>query len=229
MSGKSAPGYFTAKLIIKLINNIANVINKDQSLHDRIKLVFLENYCVSLAEKIFPASDLSEQISTAGTEASGTGCMKFMCNGALTIGTYDGATIEMLDAVGADNIFMFGLHAGEIAALRESGYTPRSYIEKCPQLEEAVRLVQSNFFSRNEHGIFDPLVNNLFNSDQFFICADFQAYCAMQDKISTAYKDQDLWTKRSIINVAASGIFSSDRTIAEYARDIWSVPFHKKQ
>jgi glycogen phosphorylase len=228
VSGKSAPGYFMAKLIIKLINNVAEVINKDKGIKDKIKLVFLENYRVSLAEKIFPASELSEQISTAGTEASGTGCMKFMCNGALTIGTYDGATIEMLDAAGAENIFMFGLHAEEISALRACGYNPRAYMEKYAPLEEAVRLIQSNFFSRQEQGIFDPLVHSLYNADPYFICADFEAYCVMQDIISSAYRNQELWTMKSIINVATSGIFSSDRTIAEYARDVWAVPLNKK-
>jgi starch phosphorylase len=217
-----------AKLIIKLVNNVAEVINKDKSIKDKLKVVFLENYRVSLAEKIFPASELSEQISTAGTEASGTGCMKFMCNGALTIGTYDGATIEMLDAAGSENIFMFGLHAEDVAALRMCGYNPRVYIEKCAPLEEAVRLISSNFFSRQEQGIFDPLVNNLYNSDPYFICADFEAYCVMQDIISAAYRNQELWTEKSIINVAASGIFSSDRTIAEYAKDVWAVTPYKK-
>ncbi|HNX68972.1 MAG TPA: glycogen/starch/alpha-glucan phosphorylase [Candidatus Omnitrophota bacterium] len=222
--GKAAPGYFMAKLIIKFINNVADVINHDKLNKDKLKVVFLENYRVSLAEKIFPASDLSEQISTAGTEASGTGCMKFMMNGALTVGTYDGANIEIAAEVGEENIFMFGLKAPEVLELKNRGYDPNEFIRKSPRLGEILQMIRNNFFSPMEPGIFDPLVNNLTGSDPYLVCADFDAYCAMQGRISEEYQDQDKWTEKAILNVAKSGKFSSDRTIEEYARDIWNVP-----
>ncbi|OQA56336.1 MAG: Glycogen phosphorylase [Candidatus Omnitrophica bacterium ADurb.Bin277] len=221
--GKAAPGYFMAKLLIKFINNVANIINHDKINKDKLKIVFLENYRVSLAEKIFPASDLSEQISTAGTEASGTGCMKFMMNGALTVGTHDGANIEIAEAVGPDNIYMFGLRDEEVFELRNRGYDPGAYIQKSPQLREIFHMIGSNFFSPAERGIFEPLVQNLTVSDPFLVCADFEAYAAIQQKISEDYQNKDLWTERAILNVAKSGRFSSDRTICEYARDIWGV------
>ncbi len=222
--GKAAPGYFLAKLIIKLINNVANVINHDKVNKDRLKVVFLENYRVSLAEKIFPASDLSEQISTAGTEASGTGCMKFMMNGALTVGTHDGANIEIAEAVGPENIFMFGLKAPEALELKYRGYDPNAFIQKSPRLQEIFQMIRNNFFSPMEQGIFDPLIFNLTMADPFLVCADFESYCAVQDRISDEYQDQGLWTEKAILNVAKSGKFSSDRTIMEYAKDIWDVP-----
>ncbi|MDD5085698.1 MAG: glycogen/starch/alpha-glucan phosphorylase [Candidatus Omnitrophica bacterium] len=225
--GKAAPGYFMAKLIIKFINNVAQVINNDKTIKDKLKVVFLENYRVSLAEKIFPASELSEQISTAGTEASGTGCMKFMINGALTIGTLDGANIEIAEAVGKDNIFIFGLKADEIHNLRLRGYKPEAYIERSPMLHEIFRLIKSDFFSVAEAGIFNPIVQSLAAADTFFVCADFDLYCVAQDIVSKAYLNKTDWTKKSIINVARSGKFSSDRTIVEYARDIWNVPVPK--
>ncbi len=227
MSGKAAPGYFMAKLIIKFVNSVAEVINKDTSVKDKIKVVFLENYRVSLAEKIFPASEVSEQISAAGTEASGTGCMKFMMNGALTIGTLDGANIEIADAVGQDNIFIFGLNANEIQDIKARGYCSRECFGRSPVLKEILSLVESNFFSPVDFKLFDPLVQNLLNEDRFFICADFDAYCAMQEKVSEVYKNRTSWTKKSIINVAKSGRFSSDRTIEEYAREIWDVSCRK--
>lgn len=223
-SGKAAPSYFMAKLIIKFINSIADVINRDKAVKGRLKVVFLENYRVSLAEKIFPASDLSEQISTAGTEASGTGCMKFMVNGALTVGTLDGANIEIAEAVGRENIFTFGLNAQEVLALRAGGYDPGSAIEKSPVLKEIFRMIRSNFFSHLEPRIFDPLVASLVQSDSFLVCADFEAYCAIQDVISKNYQNQGDWMRKAIINVAKSGKFSSDRTIAEYAQNIWDIP-----
>lgn len=223
-AGKAAPGYFMAKLIIKFINNVANVINHDKVNHDRLKVVFLENYRVSLAEKIFPASDLSEQISTAGTEASGTGCMKFMMNGALTVGTHDGANIEIAEAVGSENIFMFGLKSQEVMDLKARGYDPNEFIQKNPRLKEIFAMIRNNFFSPMEPGIFEPLVQNLTGADPFLVCADFDAYCAIQEKISEEYQDQDKWTEKAILNVAKAGKFSSDRTIAEYCRDIWDIP-----
>jgi starch phosphorylase len=223
-SGKAAPGYYMAKLIIKFINSMAEMINKDKVVHDLIKVVFLENYRVSLAEKIFPASDLSEQISTAGTEASGTGCMKFMVNGALTIGTLDGANIEILEAVGRENIFIFGLDADAIYKLRSRGYNPEEYVKRSSELKNVFNLIQGNFFSQSEFGLFEPILRNLLMADYFFVCADFDHYCEEQGVVSDAYIDKNDWTKRSIINVAKSGKFSSDRTIEEYARDIWGVP-----
>ena len=228
VSGKAAPGYAMAKLIIKFINSVADIVNNDRDIRDKLKVVFLENYQVSLAERIFPASELSEQISTAGTEASGTGCMKFMMNGALTIGTLDGANIEIHKAVGADNMFIFGMKSDEIQYLRSRGYDPREYINSSPMLKEVIQLVQSNFFSQGEFGLFQPIIESLLNLDFFFVCADFDNYCAMQDMVSKAYLDEDKWTKKSIINVAKSGRFSSDRTIIEYAEDIWDVPYSKR-
>ncbi|MDD3905115.1 MAG: glycogen/starch/alpha-glucan phosphorylase [Candidatus Omnitrophica bacterium] len=222
--GKAAPGYAMAKLTIKFINSIADVVNKDKSIDGRMKVVFLENYCVSLAERIFPASELSEQISTAGTEASGTGCMKFMMNGALTIGTLDGANIEIAEAVGKDNIFTFGLDAAQIQELKACGYNPSEYIERCRPLKETVDLIRSNFLTPVEFGLFDPLVRTITDSDHFCVCADFDKYLEAQEAVSHAYRNHTDWTKKSIMNVARSGKFSSDRTIKDYAKDIWGVP-----
>lgn len=224
IGGKAAPGYYMAKLIIKFINNVADVINNDKTIEDKIKVVFVENYGVSIAEKIFPASDLSEQISTAGYEASGTGCMKFMMNGALTIGTLDGANIEIAQAVGKDNLFIFGANASEIDCLKETGYNPQDYISKSTMLQKILYIVEHDFFSPTEPGLFDPLIKNIMHFDPYFICLDFESYLNVQETISELYSDQDSWTKKSIINVAKSGIFSSDRTIADYAKEIWDVP-----
>ena len=225
VSGKAAPGYFMAKLSIKFINSIAEIVNKDKGIRDKLKVVFLENYRVSLAEKIFPASELSEQISTAGTEASGTGCMKFMVNGTPTIGTYDGANIEMAQAVGMDNIFLFGLKADEVQALRQRGYNPNDYIERSPILKDIFRLIKSNFLSPVEFGLFEPIIKSFTQTDYFCVCADFDDYFRTQNVVSKAYLDKKAWTVKSIMNVAKSGKFSSDRTIKEYARDIWKVPY----
>ena len=202
------------------------MINHDKVSKDKLTVVFLENYRVSLAEKIFPASDLSEQISTAGTEASGTGCMKFMMNGALTVGTHDGANIEIAEEVGEENIFMFGLKAQEALKIKCEGYDPQRFIRKSPYLGQIFQMMQNNFFSPMEPGIFDPLVHNLSVDDPFMACADFDAYCAAQDRISEEYQDQDKWTEKAILNVAHSGKFSSDRTIAEYAKNIWDIPIN---
>lgn len=222
-AGKAAPGYYMAKLSIKFINSIAEVVNNDKVIADKLKVVFLENYQVSLAEKLFPAAELSEQISTSGTEASGTGCMKFMMNGALTIGTYDGANIEIADAVGKENIFLFGLRVEDINSLREKGYKPQDYINSNNTLKEIIHLIQSNFFSPVDYDIFKPIVETLVFSDPYFICADFAAYCSQQDKVSELYQNKDEWIKKSIINTAKSGRFSSDRTIKEYAEGIWGI------
>jgi starch phosphorylase len=225
VGGKAAPAYFMAKLIIKFINSIGDVVNKDKDIGDKMKVVFLENYRVSLAERIFPASDLSEQISTAGTEASGTGCMKFMVNGALTIGTLDGANIEIGRAVGIENMFIFGLNIAGVQQLQKDGYNPQQFIDRSPALKEIIQLIKSNFFSPIDFGLFDPIVNNLTYSDPYFVCADFEDYCAMQDKASELYSNKSLWTQKAIINVAKSGKFSSDRTIREYAKEIWNIPY----
>ncbi|MBU1086760.1 MAG: glycogen/starch/alpha-glucan phosphorylase [Candidatus Omnitrophica bacterium] len=224
-SGKAAPGYFMAKLIIKFINRIADIVNNDRGVKDLLKVVFLENYRVSLAERIFPASDLSEQISTAGTEASGTGCMKFMMNGALTIGTLDGANIDIKKAAGDENIFIFGLREHEVQELKRNGYYPPEYINRSPMLKAVLDLIKSHFFCPLDPELFDPLINSLINQDYFMVCADFDAYCAMQDKVSEAFKDQETWLKKSIVNVAKSGEFSSDNSIARYAQEIWQVPY----
>lgn len=221
--GKAAPGYFMAKRIIKFINSVAAVVNKDKAVRDRLKIVFLENYRVSLAEKIFPASDLSEQISAAGMEASGTGCMKFMLNGALTIGTLDGANIEISEAVGKDNIFIFGLNVVQIEKLRSGGYRPQEYIDCSAVMQKILSLIRSDFFSPLEQGIFTPILDSL-NVDPFFICADFDDYCRVQNEVSQVYLNQNAWTKKAIINVSKSGRFSSDRTVVEYAEEIWDVP-----
>ncbi len=224
IGGKAAPSYHMAKLTIKFINNIADIINRDKGVNNKIKLIFLENYRVSLAEKIFPASDLSEQISTAGTEASGTGNMKFMMNGALTIGTLDGANIEMAQKVGDENIFIFGLKAHEVEALRHKGYHPQNTIEKNPMLKEIFKLIHSGFFSPHDVKLFAPIVQSLTHHDHYLVCADFESYCQKQDEVSRLYLNKEEWTKKSITNVAQSGYFSSDRTIREYAKDVWNVP-----
>lgn len=223
IGGKAAPGYHMAKLIIKFINNVSGIINNDKAIGDKIKLLFLENYRVSLAEKIFPASDLSEQISTAGTEASGTGNMKFMLNGALTIGTLDGANVEIADLVGKDDIFIFGNKTEEVEQIKARGYNPQDYVNKSHMLREIQNMISSNFFSKNEPGIFDPIINTVFYHDTYLVCADFESYLKVQDDVSNCFKDKTEWVKKSIRNVAKSGPFSSDRTIREYAKEIWKI------
>jgi len=222
-SAKAAPGYYMAKLIIKLINNVANIINNDKDIKDKIKVVFLPNYRVSLAERIFPASDLSEQISTAGKEASGTGNMKFALNGALTIGTFDGANIEIAEEVGNENIFIFGLKVEEIEELRKRGYNPREYYENNPKLKKTIDLISCGFFSTENPSLFKPIVESLMNYDQYMLFADFQLYYDKQQEVSKVYKDYDRWTKMAIKNVANTGKFSTDRTIREYAEEIWKI------
>ncbi|MFH1074359.1 MAG: glycogen/starch/alpha-glucan phosphorylase [Candidatus Firestonebacteria bacterium] len=226
--GKAAPGYALAKLTIKFINSIAAVINNDKEIKGRIKIVFLEDYRVSLAQKIFPASDLSEQISTAGTEASGTGCMKFMMNGALTIATWDGANIEIAKEAGEDNIFIFGRKVEELEALKKQGYDIGEFIRCSAGLTEVFNLLRNNYFSFQEFGLFDPLINSILNHDRFFICADFDQYEKAQEAVSALYSDKENWAKKSIINAAKSGKFSSDRTIKEYAKEIWGVEYEEK-
>ena len=222
-AGKAAPGYFLAKLIIKLINSIGDVINRDADVSDLLKCVFLPNYCVSQAEIIMPGADLSEQISTAGTEASGTGNMKFALNGALTIGTLDGANIEIMEEVGKDNIFIFGMTAEEVHDLKQRGYNPRSYYERIPSLKKIVDMISSGFFSPANKDLFKPIVDALMNQDAFFLFADFEAYLACQEAVSKQYLNQDEWSRKCILNVANMGKFSSDRSISDYARNIWNA------
>ena len=226
--GKAAPGYAMAKMTIKFINSMAEVINNDKDIKDKIKVVFLEDYRVSLAQKIFPASDLSEQISTAGTEASGTGCMKFMMNGALTIATWDGANIEIAEEVGMENIFIFGKRVEEVEAIKKKGYNTGEFISCSSALSEVFNLLRNNYFSAREFGLFDPLINSILNHDRFMICADFDQYEKAQEAVSALYLDKDSWARKSIMNVAKSGKFSSDRTIKAYAKEIWGVGFDEK-
>ncbi|HTE53763.1 MAG TPA: glycogen/starch/alpha-glucan phosphorylase [Kofleriaceae bacterium] len=223
LAGKAAPGYRTAKLHIKLINSIAETINMDPDIGGRIKVVYLANYGVSMAEKIMPAADVSEQISLAGKEASGTGNMKFTMNGALTLGTLDGANVEIRDAVGADNFFLFGLRADEVAAVRAQGYQPSRYIEACRPLLEAIELVASGFLTPDNPTCFHAVVDDLWRRDQYMVCADYEAYAASQAEVSRVYQDPEEWTRRVVANLAGAGRFSSDRTISEYARDIWGA------
>ncbi len=223
---KAAPGYEMAKLIIKLINNIANVVNNDPAIGDRLKVYFLPNYRVSLAEKIIPATDVSEQISTAGTEASGTGNMKFMLNGAITIGTLDGANIEILEEVGAENMCIFGLNADEAKELA-SHYDPYAMYQANPEIKEALDLLFGGHFSVGEGQIFEPIRKSLLEwGDRYMIIADLQSYSEAHQKLQQEYADKKLWTKKSILNTARSGKFSSDRTIMEYATEIWHAPQH---
>jgi starch phosphorylase len=224
-SGKAAPGYAMAKLIIKFINSVADIINADSSLQGKLKVVFLPNYSVTLAEKIIPASDLSVQISTAGMEASGTGNMKLALNGALTVGTLDGANIEIMEEVGNENIFIFGLNADEVMEKKQSGYKPREVYMQNAELKAVLDMVQQGFFPGPQGNLFQPILENLLDhGDPYMILADFQSFCDIQEKIGNAYLDIDTWTRKSIINVSRMGKFSSDRSIKEYAKDIWNVP-----
>jgi len=219
--GKAAPGYFMAKLVIKLINSVAEVVNSDPDSRRLLQVVFLEDYRVSLAERIFPASDLSEQISTAGTEASGTGNMKFAINGALTIGTLDGANIEIRQEVGEENIFIFGLTTEQVREKKAAGYNPREYVERDPRLGAILNLFRTAHFSPEDPGLFTPFIDSLLNQDEYMLLADFSDYVACQQKVSELYRDPDSWTRKAILNVARMGYFSSDRTILEYNRDVW--------
>ena len=221
--GKAAPGYFMAKRIIKLINAVAETVNADPAVNARMKVAFVPNFNVQNAHLIYPAADLSEQISTAGKEASGTGNMKFMMNGALTIGTLDGANVEIREEVGADNFFLFGLTAGEVERVKREGYRPADYVAGDAELREALELIGSGHFSRGDAEVFRPLVENLTQSDPFLVLADYAAYIACQEQVNTAWQDEDRWTRMSILSTARSGKFSSDRAIAEYCQDIWNV------
>ena len=222
--GKAAPGYKMAKLIIKLISSVGDLVNSDPEVRKLLHVVFVPDYSVSVGQRIYPAADLSEQISTAGKEASGTGCMKFMMNGAAAIGTLDGANIEIRDAVGAENFFLFGLTAPEIDALKLKGYRPRDYYEKSPLLREVIDGLANGSFSKGDRNLFRPLLDDLLNQDSYFVLADFDSYIKAQSEAGTVYQDIRRWTEISILNTARSGTFSSDRAIRQYCEDIWKIP-----
>lgn len=221
--GKAAPGYSMAKLMIKLITSVGEVINLDPDMADRLKVVFLPDYNVTNSQPVYPAADLSEQISTAGKEASGTGNMKFSMNGALTIGTLDGANVEIREAVGEDNFFLFGLTVEEVTQLKQAGYAPQAYFDRNSELKAIIHQIESGFFSHGDGNLFRPLVNNLLNHDPFLLLADYQSYIDCQDRVSQAYQDLDHWTRMSILNTARMGKFSSDRSIQDYVNSIWKV------
>ncbi|MFD2531189.1 glycogen/starch/alpha-glucan phosphorylase [Gracilimonas halophila] len=224
-AGKAAPGYTMAKLHIKLINSIAEVVNNDPIVNKKLKCVFLQNYSMTLAEKLIPAANLSEQISTAGMEASGTGNMKFALNGALTIGTLDGANVEIREEVGDENIFIFGLEEEEIEQVRREGYNPWDYYNANEELKKAVDQIREGFFSNGDKSLFEPIINALLHEgDYFMVLADYEAYVEKQDEVSEAFKDQEEWNKKAILNTANIGKFSSDRTINDYNDEIWKAP-----
>jgi glycogen phosphorylase len=223
LGGKAAPGYRIAKLIIRLVHGVAGVVNAEAALRGRLRVAFLPDHSVKNSQRVFPGADLSEQISTAGKEASGTGNMKFTLNGALTIGTLDGANVEIREEVGAENFFLFGLTAEEVEGLKARGYHPRSRYEADPELKEALDQLAGGVFSPGEPGLFRPLVDNLLVHDPFLVLADFRAYLECQDRVARAWRDAEGWTRACILNVARAGKFSSDRAIAEYCRDIWQV------
>jgi starch phosphorylase len=221
--GKAAPGYHLAKLIIKLINSVADVVNNDPRTRERLRVAFMPNYNVTTGQCLYPAADLSEQISLAGKEASGTGNMKFMMNGALTIGTMDGANIEIREEAGAQNFFDFGLSSAAVHRMREEGYRPRDYYENDPEIAAVIQLIDSGLFAHGDASLFRPLVDQLLDYDPYFLLADFRSYCDTQRHVGETYLDKDRWIRMSILNAARSGKFSSDRTIGEYCREIWDV------
>jgi len=221
--GKAAPGYYMAKLIINLANDVARVVNHDPAMQDRLKVVFVPNYNVSVAEKMIPATDISQHISTAGTEASGTGNMKFILNGALILGTMDGANIEIAEEVGAENIFTFGMSSDEVSSLAKSGYNPRVSYQHNPGLREALSMINTGYFNRDKPHLYNDLYNSLVFDDKYMLLEDFASYVECQQRVIKTWQDPEKWTRMSILNTAASGKFSSDRTIAEYARDIWKL------
>jgi glycogen phosphorylase len=213
-----------AKLIIKLINSVADVINNDPAMTGRLQVIFLPNYCVSQAEKLIPAADLSQQISLAGMEASGTGNMKFSLNGALTIGTLDGANIEIMEEVGIENIFIFGLKAHEVDQFKNDGYDSRRWYENDPELKSAVDLIRHGHFSPDKPDLFLPIASELLDhGDRYMVLADYRTYIEAQETVGRIYQDAEEWTRRSILNTAAMGKFSSDRAVREYASRIWNV------
>ncbi len=222
-AGKAAPGYFSAKLVIKLINSVADVVNNDKDVAGRIKVAFIPDFNVTLGQILYPAADLSEQISTAGKEASGTGNMKFALNGALTIGTLDGANIEMLEDIGEENFFLFGLTAAQVHELKAKGYRPQEYYDKNPALREVIELIKNGHFSPDEPSRFRSITDQLLYHDDYLLFADFDSYVACQERAAQAYSEQSNWTRMSVLNVARMGKFSSDRSIREYCEEIWDV------
>jgi glycogen phosphorylase len=223
-AGKAAPAYFLAKLIIRLITSVSQAINNDPATRGKLSVVFLPNYCISQAEKLIPAADISEQISTAGLEASGTGNMKFSLNGALTIGTLDGANVEIMEEVGRDNIFIFGLKADEVVKKKQEGYFPRQYYEENPALKQAIDMIDAGYFSPGDPRLFHPIVHSLLDQgDYYLVLADFASYTRAQKQVAMMYQDQKQWTRMSIVNTAGMGKFSSDRAVLEYANQIWGA------
>lgn len=223
-AGKAASAYYMAKHIIHLINDVAAVVNNDPQIGDKLKVVFIPNYSVSLAQLIIPAADLSEQISLAGTEASGTSNMKFALNGALTIGTLDGANVEMLEHVGEDNIFIFGNTAEQVEALRSNGYKPRDYYEQDEELHQALTQIGTGLFSPSEPGRYRDLLDSQINfGDHYQVLADYRSYVDCQDKVDELYRHPEEWANKAMMNIANMGYFSSDRTIQEYAKHIWHI------
>ncbi len=221
--GKAAPGYRMAKLIIRLIHGIAEVVNADPATRDRLRVAFVPDFNVRTGEIVYPAADLSEQISTAGKEASGTGNMKFAMNGAVTIGTLDGANVEIRESVGAENFFLFGLDADQVRARKAAGYVPREHYEAEPELRAALDLVASGRYSRGDRELFRPLVDALLTRDEFFVMADFGSYAECQERVAAAFVDEKRWDRMSLLNAARVGRFSSDRSIREYAEHVWNV------
>jgi starch phosphorylase len=222
-AGKAAPSYAMAKLHIKLMNDVAAVINGDKAMRGRLAVAFVPNYGVTLAQAIVPAADLSLQISTAGKEASGTSNMKLALNGALTLGTYDGANVELHEAVGPDNFFLFGLRADEVLHLTRRGYDPRVYIERSPVLNEALAMLKSGFWSAGDRDRFRPIVDGLRHGDPFFVCADFEAYGVAESEAADVSRDPMDWSRRALLNIAGASRFSADETIRQYAAEIWGI------
>ncbi|NTV96683.1 MAG: glycogen/starch/alpha-glucan phosphorylase, partial [Thiobacillus sp.] len=221
--GKAAPGYRMAKLMIRLITAVADTINRDPDVRNRIKVVFLPNFNVGTGQWVYPAADISEQISTAGKEASGTGNMKFMMNGALTIGTLDGANVEIREEAGDENFFLFGLTTEEVLAMQRRGYHPADWYHGNAELKAVLDLIRDGCFCRGDRHVFQPLVDNLINHDPYMLLADYQSYVDCQTRVGEAYRDKEHWSRMAILNVARSGKFSSDRTIRDYCREIWHV------
>uniref|UniRef100_A0AC34QWW4 Alpha-1,4 glucan phosphorylase n=1 Tax=Panagrolaimus sp. JU765 TaxID=591449 RepID=A0AC34QWW4_9BILA len=221
--GKAAPGYHMAKQIIKLINSVGQIVNNDPIIGSKLKVVYLENYRVSMAEKIIPAADLSEQISTAGTEASGTGNMKFMLNGALTIGTMDGANVEMAEEMGEENMFIFGMKVEQVEELQRKGYNSMDFINKNQELSECIDQIDSGYFTPDTPDVLRDLANSLKYHDRFLVCADYESFIKKQDEVSQVYDDRQKWIKMALHNIASSGKFSTDRTITEYSQQIWGI------
>jgi starch phosphorylase len=221
--GKAAPGYMAAKLIIKLIHSVAEVVNQDPKVRGRLKVVFLPDFNVTLAQHVYPAADLSEQISLAGLEASGTGNMKFAMNGALTVGTLDGANIEIRQEAGEENFFLFGHTADEVSRMRAEGYAPHTWIDSHPLLRRSLDAISMGVFSRGDRSLFKPLIDELVWQDRYMVLADFASYMEVQDRIDREWADVESWTRKSILNVARMGKFSSDRSIQDYRERIWRL------